>query len=276
MTDQSPTNEMPEEIWVSRSARTLNNFSATKEGPDYLCCEKYTRASLPQSGAEKPVDMHWQPEGTFFVTIKDGQVVAYHSGDCNKIVQHHTCEGHLKTPSPDPVQTDGELDTVIKEDVERIIKEGDGFWHPCSGCHETVDGQHYAPYSTIFQTYLGMGCCECGGLGAVWDNTDYEDMAKFMQESALTPASGQPSDHIGDVNKMVPIHYTDGELSREIEEQPAAPDKSMMEEMAEALNTINNARHSDCAVGRFVPERTYQAIDDSQAVLSKYREGGQP
>lgn len=26
--------------------------------------------------------------------------------------------------------------------------------------------------------HLGMGCSECGGIGAVWDNTDYSDYGK--------------------------------------------------------------------------------------------------
>lgn len=80
-------------------------------------------------------------------------------------------------------------------DVRRVVEEQDGFWKSCSGCHETVDGQETGrfPYSRIFQCHLGFGCRECGGIGAVWDNTDYEDMARFMeQERADKAPQGQP------------------------------------------------------------------------------------
>lgn len=63
--------------------------------------------------------------------------------------------------------------------VEDELKNGDGFWRTCSGCHETEDGHpvgHY-PFSAILNCDLGAGCSECGGIGAVWDNTDYGAMA---------------------------------------------------------------------------------------------------
>ena len=64
----------------------------------------------------------------------------------------------------------------------RNIEPDDGFWRSCSGCHETVDGQEtgWYAYSPIFKCHLGAGCGECGGLGAVWDDTDYEDMARAI------------------------------------------------------------------------------------------------
>ena len=66
--------------------------------------------------------------------------------------------------------------------VLRNIEPDDGFWRSCSGCHETIDGQEtgWHPYSPIFKCHLGAGCRECGGLGAVWDDTDYEDMARAI------------------------------------------------------------------------------------------------
>ncbi|WP_430228062.1 hypothetical protein [Paraburkholderia tropica] len=63
--------------------------------------------------------------------------------------------------------------------VEGELKNGNGFWRPCSGCHETEDGHpvgHY-PFSAILNCDLGSGCGECGGIGAVWDDTDYDAMA---------------------------------------------------------------------------------------------------
>lgn len=72
--------------------------------------------------------------------------------------------------------------------VKEQLEEGGGFWHPCSGCHETEDGHpvgNYA-YSEFFKCELGKGCSECGGIGAVWDNTDYDEMYKPTMEEDLT------------------------------------------------------------------------------------------
>lgn len=66
--------------------------------------------------------------------------------------------------------------------VEEALSEGGGVWRECSGCYETCDGHpvgHY-PYSAVLKCYLGGGCSECGGIGAVWDSTDYGAMADAM------------------------------------------------------------------------------------------------
>lgn len=67
--------------------------------------------------------------------------------------------------------------------VSEAMEEG-GFWRSCSGCHETCDGYPTGPssYSEALKCDLGGGCSECGGLGAIWDDADYVDMADFMQK----------------------------------------------------------------------------------------------
>ncbi len=62
--------------------------------------------------------------------------------------------------------------------VAEQLAEGSGFWRSCSGCYETEDGHPMGNYvsSSVLQCSLGAGCSECGGLGAVWDNTDYEEL----------------------------------------------------------------------------------------------------
>jgi hypothetical protein len=73
----------------------------------------------------------------------------------------------------------------IAKDVHRVIAEGDGYWTPCSGCHETVDGYETGgyPWSDIFRCHLGGGCSECGGLGAVWfDLSGFEPRAPAAQD----------------------------------------------------------------------------------------------
>jgi hypothetical protein len=63
--------------------------------------------------------------------------------------------------------------------IPEAILEGSGSWRTCTGCHETEDGHpvgHY-PHSKVLDCALGGGCAECGGIGAVWDTTDYAAMA---------------------------------------------------------------------------------------------------
>lgn len=75
--------------------------------------------------------------------------------------------------------------------VREEIADGSGFWRECSGCYDTEDGhptQNYV-YSKVFGCSLGNGCSECGGIGAVWDNTDYEAMARdWDKDDSAAPA----------------------------------------------------------------------------------------
>ncbi|CAN5534111.1 hypothetical protein BH09PSE4_BH09PSE4_22870 [soil metagenome] len=77
------------------------------------------------------------------------------------------------------------LDTrgVGSERIAEVLAGGDGFWRPCSGCQESSEGvvstEDY-PYSATFQCQPGGGCRECGGIGVLWDTTDYEAMARDM------------------------------------------------------------------------------------------------
>lgn len=70
--------------------------------------------------------------------------------------------------------------------VQETVKEGGGFWRSCTGCHELNEGHDTGPFSEIFGCALGNGCSECGGIGAVWDDTDYEDMARAMLAAQLS------------------------------------------------------------------------------------------
>lgn len=86
----------------------------------------------------------------------------------------------LAQPQPEPVEISG---------VKETLEEGGGIWRECTGCYETNEG--YPPqgayFSKVFKCYLGNGCDECGGIGAIWDTTDYEELAKFMMEEDTTP-----------------------------------------------------------------------------------------
>lgn len=73
-------------------------------------------------------------------------------------------------------------------DRDRVAEamEGGGFWRSCSGCHESNEGVPTGPYSAAMECFLGVGCYECGGIGAVWDNTDY---SRLYDEVEANPAA---------------------------------------------------------------------------------------
>ncbi len=85
--------------------------------------------------------------------------------------------------------------------IAEAIKEGTacgkGAWATCTGCYDTEDGhptQKYA-HSDVFGCDLGCGCQECGGIGAVWDDTDYAEMAEFMaRDDSAQPAEPVQAD----------------------------------------------------------------------------------
>lgn len=79
--------------------------------------------------------------------------------------------------------------TEPDEDLKEIMEES-GFWKSCSGCHETNEGASTGWYSVhpFFKCEQGAGCGECGGIGVIWDDTDYEDMAKWMREEEVRQA----------------------------------------------------------------------------------------
>lgn len=82
--------------------------------------------------------------------------------------------------------------------IREVMDERDGFWKTCSGCCESVEGyvnpKDY-PHSDVFGCALGGGCGDCGGIGAVWDNIDYSDVA----ESLLTaPSHGRDAGELAE------------------------------------------------------------------------------
>lgn len=72
--------------------------------------------------------------------------------------------------------------SVELQGVAETLSDGSGMWRSCSGCLETEDGAPVGryPYSKALGCTLGSGCSECGGIGAIWDTTDYQAMADFM------------------------------------------------------------------------------------------------
>lgn len=105
---------------------------------------------------------------------------------------------HLTYPAPQtnvlPIELDG---------VARALANEDGFWKSCSGCHELDEGVPTGPYSSVMKCHLGMGCSECGGIGAIWDTTDYEEMGRLMASDALP----SPQTHLSGL--WLPINQAD-------------------------------------------------------------------
>lgn len=67
--------------------------------------------------------------------------------------------------------------------VAEELAEGSGAWLACSGCHELNEGHPTGPWSDILKSHIGLGCRECGGIGSVWDNTDYRDISALDNNS---------------------------------------------------------------------------------------------
>lgn len=88
----------------------------------------------------------------------------------------------------------GELPIEL-QGVTEALAEGDGIWRSCSGCHESNEGWPTGAFSRAMNCHLGNGCSECGGIGAIWDTTDYEEMASLADEHepASPPLSAQPA-----------------------------------------------------------------------------------
>jgi hypothetical protein len=80
-----------------------------------------------------------------------------------------------------------EGERTLEQGVARFRQDSadeDGRWATCSGCHESEDGYdvgHY-PFSEALGCKLGGGCRECGGVGAIWDTTDWSDFADWSQQ----------------------------------------------------------------------------------------------
>jgi hypothetical protein len=90
--------------------------------------------------------------------------------------------------SPEAAQAEPAENIYTKRRIAEIIEEGDGFWLPCSGCQESSDGyvsvKDY-PYSPTFRCQPGSGCGECGGIGVIWNDTDYSD---YGRDAVIEPA----------------------------------------------------------------------------------------
>lgn len=73
--------------------------------------------------------------------------------------------------------------------VSAALEYGKGLWRTCTGCHESNEGYPTGPYSIVMKCHLGGGCFECGGIGAIWDTTDYEEMGRYLSDERFGGAA---------------------------------------------------------------------------------------
>lgn len=102
-----------------------------------------------------------------------------------------------------------------KEDVSEAMNAKGYFWQTCSGCHETHEGVPTGPVHPVLGCAVGHGCYECGGIGAVWDTTDYADLSDFLADKdralpVAAPLCTWPS--CGHTAKGQCRTYTSGQL----------------------------------------------------------------
>lgn len=99
---------------------------------------------------------------------------------------------HLRQAEAEKKRTDelGGLLEMIGSVKEEATGRGRGYWRACTGCHESEMGQTLlGQHSTLFGSDQGIGCLECGGIGVIWDDTDYDDMADFILREAERAAT---------------------------------------------------------------------------------------
>lgn len=96
--------------------------------------------------------------------------------------------------------TPGQVWKAVAANVKDRVAGNEGLWRTCSGCYECEDGYPNGdyPHSDVFGCTLGGGCGECGGLGAVWDTTDYaamgEELASEMYREEASAFPRPPSE----------------------------------------------------------------------------------
>jgi hypothetical protein len=119
-----------------------------------------------------------------------GYADCYHA-HCNDLadgLQFCTACGAVRSAALEPAEAGGVEAWPTSDEVSDAADGGKGFWRSCSGCHETNEGHPTGPFNRVLNCHVGFGCHECGGLGAVWDTTDYADMGEYLAKHDATPA----------------------------------------------------------------------------------------
>lgn len=147
-------------------------------------------------------------------------------------------------------ERDAALASVVLIDVatvSEVMEDGAGIWRSCSGCTETSDGVSLGTYSSALNCHLGVGCGECGGIGAVWDTTDYADMAKWLAKELVADVDQESAKAARDMPGL-PHHLTDilGRATRAMtmaQELFPAPNYTLLKVAEEAGEVVKAAIH---------------------------------
>lgn len=137
-------------------------------------------APCPFCGGEPKLRTHRSGEDSMecYVECLRCEVRTTYYEDAYAPIDDATGAWNRRTPPPSthvlPIELNG---------VSAALDYGKGLWRTCTGCHESNEGYPTGPYSALMKCHLGGGCFECGGIGAVWDTTDYEDMGRYLAET---------------------------------------------------------------------------------------------
>lgn len=112
------------------------------------------------------------------------RIPGFHVIEAQRIAELHLSSGGQSvTADPLPAELQGVAD---------VLSKNGGAWRSCTGCHELSEGRETGLYSTALQCHLGNGCEECGGIGAIWDATEYQAVA-----IAIAPAHSKSQPQAG-------------------------------------------------------------------------------
>jgi len=207
----------PERIWLQHGCDEVPNYAETRGVEDGITwCEdntaaediEYVRADLarcaqPEGGGDLDGDNLMRRYSKHVQALIDvGKGKMRHAtalgGLFGEIARHVSgAKPEGEAPQAEAIELAG---------VREQIEEGSGFWSACSGCYETEDGHavgHY-PHSETLGCTLGGGCSECGGIGAIWDNNDYEAIGKAWEAeevATLSPLCGAQHAESGAVSR---------------------------------------------------------------------------
>ncbi|MFB9223494.1 hypothetical protein [Paracoccus cavernae] len=113
--------------------------------------------------------------------------------------EHHRTDGWPEYIRADLAAPSAPAEVIDAHAVAEAMEGQAGIWRTCTGCYETCDGQPFGnyPYSAALRCDLGGGCRECGGIGAIWDTTDYADMGDWLARGGGTSAPAEVEGLVG-------------------------------------------------------------------------------
>ena len=140
--------------------------------------------SVPWSEAGDTARKAWLP-------IADAVIAALHLTDAAAL---GLMDGELPVALPVDKPDAEAIDPVAVNDASEDDK---GLWRSCSGCHELDEGYPTGRYSKALSCHVGLGCRECGGIGAVWDMLDYAEMADYLSTPPPSIPPKTEADYFG-------------------------------------------------------------------------------